>query len=622
MDWKKLNPPQKLAEIFEENPDIDIISTADELVDLACGGPGSKKFEVAYHISGYGKMVEATVVRTRNGVCINYQSSYMRRRDPNAIMVGDKEPTDKETFDQIFGYPFADLRERTFDWLKSTPLIVYAYTTGKPGIGKDALVVAPNNAGFFAFGLALLQGIIAYDDIPEDFNPASIIYVAPTFRYTDLNGKQVVVHHRTENVHEVFSYNLYPGPSAKKAVYGILINQGEEEGWVTAHCSAVEVITPYDNSLTIMHEGASGAGKSEMLEYAHRESDGRLLRGENIITGEKRYHELPHACSLRPIADDMALCHPSLQANGKLSILDAEDAWFVRTNHIVEYGTDLNLERITASPSKPLLFVNIDAAPDSRAMIWEHTMDAPGKPCPNPRVTIPRQLMPNVVNDKVDIDIRSFGIRTPPSTAENPTYGIIGFLHLLPPALAWLWRLVAPRGHDNPSIVDTEGLASEGVGSYWPFAIGKRTKQANLLLDQFLHSPNTRYILTPNQYVGAWKVGFMPQWISREYLARRGSAKFPEDNKRPARCALLGETPHQIQLEGRFLSRWFLQVETQPEVGLEAYDQGAEILYQFFHKVLREYDANELTPLGRQIIDCCLDRGAVDDYRALLPGSF
>ena len=67
---------------------------------------------------------------------------------------------------------------------------------------------------------------------------------------------------------------------------------------------------------------------------------------------------------------------------------------------------------------------------------------------------------------------------------EEPSYGIVGMLHILPPALAWLWRLVAPRGHDNPSIIDSKGLQSEGVGSYWPFATGRRVTHANLLLDQ------------------------------------------------------------------------------------------------------------------------------------------
>jgi len=447
-----------------------------------------------------------------------------------------------------------------------------------------------------------------------------VIYVAPVFRHTHFDGKQVVVHHRLDGLHELFSYNLYPGPSAKKGVYGMLLDLGEREGWMTAHCSTVQVITPYDNVVTIMHEGASGGGKSEMLEPAHREADGRLLLGENLVTGEKRYLEIPHGCTLRPVTDDMALCHPSLQdGNGKIRVTDAEAAWFVRVNHINNYGTDTYLERITAQPNQPLLFLNIDAVPGGRALIWEHTADAPGKPCPNPRVVIPRQVFPDIVDGAVAVDVRSFGVRTPPCTRENPTYGIIGLFHLLPPALAWLWRLVSPRGYDNPSIVQLEGMESEGVGSYWPFATGVRVTQANLLLDQFTAYQHTRYILTPNQHVGAWRVGFMAQWVAREYLARRGTARFTPDQIRPARCALLGTTLHQLHVEGRMIARWFLQVNTQPEVGDEAYDQGAEILYNFFERCLDDFLKPDLTPLGRQIIECCLDRGSVEDYEALIP---
>ena len=102
-----------------------------------------------------------------------------------------------------------------------------------------------------------------------------------------------VVHHRSEELYEMFSYNLYPGPSAKKGVYGMLLDRGEQEQWVTMHCSTVQVVTPYDNRLTISHEGASGGGKSEMLELAHREPDGRWLLGENVVTGERRHLEIP-----------------------------------------------------------------------------------------------------------------------------------------------------------------------------------------------------------------------------------------------------------------------------------------------------------------------------------------
>jgi hypothetical protein len=202
----------------------------------------------------------------------------------------------------------------------------------------------------------------------------------------------------------------------------------------------------------------------------------------------------------------------------------------------------------------------------------------------------------------------------------QPSYGIIGLFHLLPPALAWLWRLVSPRGSGNPSIVDSSGgMGSEGVGSYWPFATGRRVDQANLLLDQFRRYTDTRYILCPNQYIGAWHVGFMAQWVAREYLARRGVAPFTPEKIRPARCPLLGYTLHQLHVEGRMVARWFLQVDTQPEVGEEVYDQGADILYRFFRRCLADFYDPELDPLGRQIIDCCLEGGTVEDYQRLIP---
>lgn len=96
------------------------------------------------------------------------------------------------------------------------------------------------------------------------------------------------------------------------------------------HCATARVVTPYENKVVISHEGASGGGKSEMLEYAHRQPDGTLLIGRNLETGEKRSFTLPKGCDLRPVTDDMALCHPSLEkGNGKLTLIDAEEAWFV-----------------------------------------------------------------------------------------------------------------------------------------------------------------------------------------------------------------------------------------------------------------------------------------------------
>ncbi len=616
----KLILPYEAQRLLTNAPSFVAPTSIDQMIDLSCGGAENNYYEVKYDIPGEGTKVDATVARVKNGISVNYTDPYMRRRDPDCLIVADENPTDKNRFRDIYKKDFAELRNASFEWLGKQDLVYFSFIAGQKSMGMNALAIAPLNASFFALSLAMLQGFIPPDELPDKFKPQAIIYVAPVFRYTEFNGQQVVVHNRRKKIYELFSYNLYPGPSAKKGVYGMLLDLGEHEGWTTTHCSAVQVVTPYDNVFTIMHEGASGGGKSEMLEQTHRAPDGRVLLGENLVTNEVRYIMIPRSCELKPVADDMALCHPNIQnGNGKLSITDAEDGWFVRVNHINDYGIDPNLEGMTARPKSPLLFLNIDAVPGSTALLWEHTMDEPGKPCPNPRVIIPRRNVPDIVEKPVRVDIRSFGVRTPPCTKENPTYGIIGLFHLLPPSLAWLWRLVSPRGYNNPSILDDKVMSSEGVGSYWPFASGQMVTQANILLDQFIKYRRMQYILTPNQHIGAWKVGFFPQWLAREYLARRGTARFHPEHIRPARSPLLGYAMHQIHVEGQQIARWFLQVDTQPEVGPEAYDQGAMILRDFFHKYLKDFLRENLSLLGKQIITCCLDDGNLEDFEMLIP---
>ncbi|MDG5767690.1 DUF4914 family protein [Balneolales bacterium ANBcel1] len=611
--------PADFKELIREAPSVTVAKSVDDLVNLAVGGEDGMSHEVYYDLPDGERKHEAVVHRVKNGIAANYTEAYMRRRDPKTMVIADDFPTDKTTFKSRFNYDFSQLRKETFDWLKKQDLAMFFFHAGKPGMGTDAVAVIPANAGFFGFGLALLQGMINPDEVDENFKPAAFIYTAPPFRHTHFDGKQVVVHNRQPDNYEMFSYNLYPGPSAKKGVYGMLIGQGEVEGWVTAHCSAVQVRTPYDNVVTFMHEGASGGGKSEMLQLPHRMPDGRLLLGDNLFKNDKRHLELSKTCDLLPVADDMALCHPTLQKDdGKLWLKDAEEGWFVRVDHIREYGTDTELEKLTAVPPKPLLFLNIESVPGGRAMIWEHVEDEPGVPCPNPRVILPREIVPGIISEPVNIDIRSIGLRTPPCTLEEPNYGIVGLMHVLPPALAWLWRLVAPRGHANPSIVQTSGISSEGVGSYWPFATGKKVKQANLLLEQIVQTPKVQYILTPNQNIGAWATGFMPQWVARDYLARKGSAKFTEEQITPARCNVLGYALTYMTFEGRTIPPWMLQVELQREVQEEGYDRGAEILLEFFHRMLKNFQSPELDDLGKKIIECCLDNGSVKDYEKLM----
>jgi hypothetical protein len=614
----KIHLPETVQQLFERCPSLTIADSSAELLELACRDAVNGWHEVAYDLPDGEHYVEAVVCRVRNGLAANYTDAYMRRRDPDCMVIGDQLPTDKPRFRDRFGVDFDQLRQDTLNWLGTQDLAAFFFMAGGPSQGLGAVAILPANAGFFAYGLSLLQGVLPRSEWPEDFHLGAVVYVAPPFRHTHFQGQQVVVHNRGSDLHEMFAYNLYPGPSAKKGVYGMLLSLGEAQQWVTAHCSAVQLVTPYGNKVAFMHEGASGGGKSEMLEHIHRETDGRVLLGTNLVTGEQRHLSLPRTCELRPLVDDMALCHPAIQKdNGKLTVQDAEQAWFVRVDHINGYGTDPHLEKITIHPSQPLLFLNIEAKPDSTALIWEHVEDEPGVFCPNPRVILPRTNVPKVLDGPRSVDVRSFGVRTPPCRQEAPTYGIIGLFHILPPALAWLWRLAAPRGHDNPSIVQTEGMTSEGVGSYWPFAAGRRVDHANLLLTQILGSPRMRYILIPNQHIGAWRVGFMPQWLTREYLARRGAAWYSPSEVRPARCPLLGYVPNTVVLEGQTIPPHLLHVDQQLEIGTAGYDQGSQVLKEFFARELSQFLVDDLLPEGRRIIQSCLEEATIEDYCAL-----
>lgn len=618
---EKILLPEDLKDLVKSAKSFKVARKTEDLVDLCLGDSTTDEYTVSYDIPGQDRSVDEVVVcRVKNGISANYTEAYMRRRDPNCMYIADDKPTNKRKYSDAFGEDFGKLRGESFEWLKGQDLIAFPFIAGNFEGGLPSFAIAPANAAFFAFGLALLQGMADWTEFEKPVEVKACLLVAPPFRHTHFEGKQAVIHNRTDECYEIFAYNLYPGPSAKKGIYGVLINEGEREGWVAAHSSVVQVRTPYDNTTTIMHEGASGGGKSEMCEHIHREADGTLLLGRNTVTNEKINLALPKTCALSPASDDMTLCHPAFKKdNGKLNVQDGEYGWFLRVDHITNYGTDPDLESRSVHPNEPLLFLNIDAKPGGSALLWDHTMDEPGKPCPNPRFVLPRKHVPGVVTKPISVDIRSFGVRTPVCTADKPGYGILGLFHVLPPALAWLWRLVSPRGHANPSIVSTEGMQSEGVGSYWPFATGLKANQANLLLNQVLETPKVDYTLSPVKHVGAWEIGFSSLWTAREYLSRRGSAKFLQEELTEARSSLLGYALERLTIEGQNIPKGMLQVDKQPEVGTAAYDKGAKELQEYFQRELKQHQNDLIDPLGRKIIECCMDGGSLKDYVALIP---
>ncbi len=624
----KVSLPPAVKAAIEAAPSVVVPRTRAELFELSLGPDGGDTFDVVYPLPDGTSIVEAEIVRGRNGIAVNYPEDYMRRRDPDCMRIADDRPTDKPRYEDVYGAPFAPVKQETLDWLATQDLIVVPFKAGGLTYGSPSLAIVPANTAFFATALVDLQGFVTLDEL-EPFAPRSILYAAPPFRHTHYKGRQVVVHDRTETLHEIYAYNLYPGPSAKKGVFSALLDIGEQEGWLTAHASSVRVTTPYENETIIMHEGASGGGKSEMCQDIRRQDDGRILLGTNVVTDEPYFINLSEASRLAPVTDDMTLCHKDIQTvDGQLVVADAEDGWFVRVDGMQHYGDDPHFERACIEPDAPLVFFSIQGTPGATILPWEHSLDSNGKRCPNPRVVIPRRMIKDVVNEPQAVDVRTFGVRMPACTREKPSYGVMGMMHVVPASLAWLWRLIAPRGDKNPSIGESKqdvkklkhgGLVSEGVGSYWPFSTGTKVAAANLLLRQLVAADRTRYVLTPNQHIGAYKVGFAAEWLTREYLARRGGGKFPKDRLTPARCALFGYTPTEVKLDGQLVRPTFLQPQNQSQVGLEAYDAGAQTLVAFFKEELQQYLTDELDPLGREIIETCLRDGTVEDYAKLTP---
>ena len=87
----------------------------------------------------------------------------------------------------------------------------------------------------------------------------------------------------------------------------------------------------------------------------------------------------------------------------------------------------------------------------------------------------------------------------------------------------------------------------------------------------------------------------------------------------PARCPLFGYAPTEVTLDGQPVRRTLLRPELQSQVGVAAYDAGCAILTGFFKAELTQFLAEDLDPLGREIIEVCMRDGSVEDYEALTP---
>jgi len=66
----------EIKDLLDNCKSYAVPSGREQLLAMAMGGEGCGNFEVAYDVPGQGRVVEAEVVRCKNGASVNYTSEY------------------------------------------------------------------------------------------------------------------------------------------------------------------------------------------------------------------------------------------------------------------------------------------------------------------------------------------------------------------------------------------------------------------------------------------------------------------------------------------------------------------------------------------------------------------
>ena len=99
---EKLILPEEITAIFTKTPSLVFANEISDLENLAYGEGKNSIWQVSYELPNGEKIVEAEVVRVKNGVSANYTDPYMRRRDPDCMFIADDCPSDKPRFHDQF----------------------------------------------------------------------------------------------------------------------------------------------------------------------------------------------------------------------------------------------------------------------------------------------------------------------------------------------------------------------------------------------------------------------------------------------------------------------------------------------------------------------------------------
>ena len=90
-DWHNLPLTADVKELLGKARSLWFPQDREELFNAAKGGKDNLlPYDVVYDVPGKGPTREATVTPCRNGVAVNYSEPYMRRRDPDCMVIGDR----------------------------------------------------------------------------------------------------------------------------------------------------------------------------------------------------------------------------------------------------------------------------------------------------------------------------------------------------------------------------------------------------------------------------------------------------------------------------------------------------------------------------------------------------
>ena len=92
--FARFNLPEDVDAALSKCQYLAFVETKEELDEMVYGPTHTSRYDVTYQIEGRTEK-EAEVVRCKNGASVNFMEDYMRRRDPNSMVIGDDLPSDK-----------------------------------------------------------------------------------------------------------------------------------------------------------------------------------------------------------------------------------------------------------------------------------------------------------------------------------------------------------------------------------------------------------------------------------------------------------------------------------------------------------------------------------------------